>query len=102
MGASASCPPADMVSRCPNMGECWGGEKGTATATIMLMGDTCTRGCRCRHLEVRAVVFIATSGQVLQSCRQLPNFRRSISRIWEFLENSTEILCYFKNSSKTP
>ena len=32
--------------RCPNIGECWGGEKGTATATIMLMGDTCTRGCR--------------------------------------------------------
>merc|ERR1711936_131535 len=28
------------------IGECWGGESGTATATIMLMGDTCTRGCR--------------------------------------------------------
>ena len=26
-------------------GSCWGGEKGTATATIMIMGDTCTRGC---------------------------------------------------------
>ncbi|KAM8938913.1 lipoyl synthase, mitochondrial isoform 2-T2 [Pelodytes ibericus] len=34
-------------ARCPNIGECWGGgEYGTATATIMLMGDTCTRGCR--------------------------------------------------------
>jgi len=33
-------------ARCPNIGECWGGESGTATATIMLMGDTCTRGCR--------------------------------------------------------
>lgn len=33
-------------ARCPNIGECWGGKKGTATATIMLMGDTCTRGCR--------------------------------------------------------
>ncbi|RHY41009.1 hypothetical protein DYB30_011268 [Aphanomyces astaci] len=33
-------------ARCPNIGECWGGGKnGTATATIMLMGDTCTRGC---------------------------------------------------------
>ena len=31
---------------CPNIGECWGGESGTATATIMLMGDTCTRGCK--------------------------------------------------------
>ena len=32
-------------ARCPNLGECWGGKEGTATATIMLMGDTCTRGC---------------------------------------------------------
>jgi len=34
-------------ARCPNIGECWGGADGhTATATIMIMGDTCTRGCR--------------------------------------------------------
>ena len=34
-------------ARCPNIGECWGGGDGhAATATIMLMGDTCTRGCR--------------------------------------------------------
>lgn len=33
-------------AKCPNIGECWGGGKeGTATATIMIMGDTCTRGC---------------------------------------------------------
>ncbi|CAL1265820.1 unnamed protein product [Larinioides sclopetarius] len=33
-------------ARCPNIGECWGGgEYGTATATIMLLGDTCTRNC---------------------------------------------------------
>lgn len=29
-------------ARCPNIGECWSG----GTATIMIMGDTCTRGCR--------------------------------------------------------
>ncbi|CAK0796112.1 unnamed protein product, partial [Prorocentrum cordatum] len=29
-------------ARCPNMGECWSG----GTATVMIMGDTCTRGCR--------------------------------------------------------
>ena len=40
------------VSRCPNIGECWGGEEGTATATIMLMGDTCTRGCRFCSVKV--------------------------------------------------
>ena len=34
------------AARCPNIGECWGGKKGTATATIMVLGDTCTRGCR--------------------------------------------------------
>ncbi|KAI0393763.1 lipoic acid synthetase [Xylariaceae sp. FL0594] len=34
-------------ARCPNISECWGGNnKNAATATIMLMGDTCTRGCR--------------------------------------------------------
>lgn len=34
-------------AKCPNIGDCWGGgENETATATIMLMGDTCTRGCR--------------------------------------------------------
>uniref|UniRef100_A0A183CJJ0 Lipoyl synthase, mitochondrial n=1 Tax=Globodera pallida TaxID=36090 RepID=A0A183CJJ0_GLOPA len=34
-------------ARCPNIGECWGGGPDTpSTATIMLMGDTCTRGCR--------------------------------------------------------
>jgi lipoic acid synthetase len=29
-------------ARCPNIGECW----GEGTATIMLLGATCTRGCR--------------------------------------------------------
>ena len=29
-------------ARCPNIAECWQG----GTATFMLMGDTCTRGCR--------------------------------------------------------
>ncbi|XP_018010778.1 lipoyl synthase, mitochondrial-like, partial [Hyalella azteca] len=34
-------------ARCPNIGECWGDNKhGVATATIMLMGSECTRGCR--------------------------------------------------------
>lgn len=29
-------------AHCPNIAECWGG----GTATFMLLGDTCTRGCR--------------------------------------------------------
>ncbi|BDA46798.1 Lipoyl synthase, chloroplastic [Coccomyxa sp. Obi] len=31
-------------AQCPNVGECWNGSTGTAT--IMLLGDTCTRGCQ--------------------------------------------------------
>jgi lipoic acid synthetase len=50
LGLATVCQEA----QCPNIGECWGGAAGadgadaahTATATIMLMGDTCTRGCR--------------------------------------------------------
>ena len=30
---------------CPNRGECWSGREGPGTATIMLMGDRCSRGC---------------------------------------------------------
>jgi len=29
-------------AHCPNKGECW----GAGTATFMIMGDVCTRGCR--------------------------------------------------------
>ena len=29
-------------ARCPNIFECW----GQGTATIMILGETCTRGCR--------------------------------------------------------
>jgi len=38
LGLATVCEEA----RCPNLGECW----DTGTATFMLMGDTCTRGCR--------------------------------------------------------
>lgn len=44
LGLATVCEEA----RCPNISECWGGAGGkeAATATIMLMGDTCTRACR--------------------------------------------------------
>lgn len=38
LGLATVCQEA----KCPNIGECWAG----GTATFMLMGDTCTRGCR--------------------------------------------------------
>src|SRR5512137_3177174 len=37
-------------ARCPNVGECWGG----GTATVMLMGEVCTRGCRFCHVKTAA------------------------------------------------
>ncbi|CAF0770987.1 unnamed protein product [Didymodactylos carnosus] len=36
-----------VEAKCPNINECWnGGENQISTATIMLGGDECTRGCR--------------------------------------------------------
>jgi lipoic acid synthetase len=35
-------PTVCEEARCPNQGECW----SDGTATFLLMGDTCTRGCR--------------------------------------------------------
>ena len=37
-------------ARCPNIAECWGG----GTATVMLMGEVCTRACRFCHVQVGA------------------------------------------------
>jgi lipoyl synthase len=34
-------------ARCPNMAECWSG----GTATFMLMGEVCTRGCKFCHVK---------------------------------------------------
>ena len=38
-------------ARCPNLGECWSGK--SATMTIMVLGDECTR--RCRFCAVKTV-----------------------------------------------
>ncbi|APJ05085.1 lipoyl synthase [Silvanigrella aquatica] len=34
-------------AKCPNISGCW----NTGTATFMIMGDTCTRGCRFCHIK---------------------------------------------------
>ena len=36
-------------SHCPNISECWSG----GTATFMVLGDTCTRGCRFCNVKAR-------------------------------------------------
>ena len=38
-------------ANCPNMGECWSGRDGPGTATFMLMGDRCSRGCNFCDVE---------------------------------------------------
>src|SRR3989344_3094018 len=37
-------------SKCPNISECWSG----GTATFMVLGDTCTRGCRFCNVKTGA------------------------------------------------
>jgi len=38
-------------SHCPNIAECW----SSGTATFMVMGDTCTRGCRFCNVKTRYI-----------------------------------------------
>lgn len=37
-------------AKCPNIGECW----SSGTATVMLMGEVCTRACRFCHVKMGA------------------------------------------------
>ncbi|MHC3437010.1 lipoyl synthase [Natrialbaceae archaeon A-gly3] len=39
-------------ANCPNLGECWSGRnEGGGTATVMLMGERCSRGCNFCDVE---------------------------------------------------
>ncbi|MEF8814918.1 MAG: lipoyl synthase [Halovenus sp.] len=38
-------------ANCPNLGDCWSGRSGPGTATFMLMGDRCSRGCNFCDVE---------------------------------------------------
>ena len=42
MAGSLKLATVCQEAKCPNIGECWSG----GTATFMLMGEVCTRGCR--------------------------------------------------------
>jgi lipoyl synthase len=44
---SAGLVTVCQEARCPNLSECWSG----GTATFMVLGDTCTRGCRFCHVK---------------------------------------------------
>lgn len=55
---------------CPNIGECW----GAGTATIMILGDTCTRGCHFCNVKTgspRGEVDWMEPRRVAQAVREL-------------------------------
>ncbi len=55
---------------CPNLAECW----GAGTATIMILGDTCTRGCRFCNVKTgnpRGVVDWLEPVRVAEAVRDL-------------------------------
>jgi lipoic acid synthetase len=55
---------------CPNIAECW----GAGTATIMILGDTCTRGCRFCNVKTgnpRGVVDWDEPQRVAEAVRDL-------------------------------
>jgi lipoic acid synthetase len=55
---------------CPNIGECW----GSGTATLMILGDTCTRACRFCAVKTgnpRGVVDAGEPGRVADAIAEL-------------------------------
>jgi len=58
-------------AHCPNVGDCW----SEGTATIMLMGDTCTRGCRFCAVTTghpRGAVDVREPEHVARALAQMP------------------------------
>jgi lipoyl synthase len=58
-------------ARCPNVGECW----SEGTATVMLLGDTCTRGCRFCAVSTgnpRGAVDVREPEHVARALSQMP------------------------------
>jgi lipoic acid synthetase len=66
LGLNTVCKEA----ACPNIAECW----GAGTATIMILGDTCTRGCRFCNVKTgnpRGVVDWLEPVRVAEAVRDL-------------------------------
>lgn len=55
---------------CPNIGECWNG----GTGTIMLLGDTCTRGCRFCNIKTSATPPPADPFEPFKTAEALSNW----------------------------
>jgi lipoic acid synthetase len=56
-------------AKCPNMGECW----ARGTATLMILGDVCTRSCGFCHIKTGRPPFLDTDEprRVAQSVAQM-------------------------------
>lgn len=68
--ASRNLHTVCQEAMCPNLGECW----GAGTATIMVLGDTCTRACKFCAVKVgnpRGWVDPTEPGHVGESVRLL-------------------------------
>src|SRR5713101_1672088 len=96
---------------CPNVGECWGG----GTATVMLMGDVCTRGCRfCdvasgmpapldplepRHLGDAAALDMIVDAQPTVAAHNVETVERLTPRVRDrraAYRQSLEVLAHYK------
>src|SRR5919107_1109591 len=58
-------------ARCPNISECW----GTGTATIMIMGDICTRGCRFCAVNRGKPVVLLDAGEPERVAKAIKDWR---------------------------
>jgi lipoic acid synthetase len=61
-------------ARCPNIGECWSSKKGAATATIMVLGDTCTRGCRFCNVKTSRAPPLPAADEPEQTAEQIASW----------------------------
>ena len=60
-------------ANCPNLGDCWSGRNGPGTATFMLMGERCSRGCNFCDVE--------TGGMGLLDPDEPGNVARAVAEI---------------------
>jgi lipoic acid synthetase len=58
-------------ARCPNISECW----GTGTATIMIMGDICSRGCRFCAINSGKPVVLLDEGEPERVAKAIKEWR---------------------------
>ncbi|XP_035834401.1 lipoyl synthase, mitochondrial isoform X2 [Helianthus annuus] len=80
-------------AKCPNLGECWsGGETGTATATIMILGDTCTRGCSGHFAETVQKLKTLKPTMLIEAL--VPDFRGDASCVEKVAKSGLDVFAH--------